>query len=295
MTLPYKRLFVKLKFTRERYSMYSDILLCVDFDRTLTALDGSIPERNLEAIRYFIAHGGKFTVNTGRTYVSFNPFLETVPINAPLLLMNGSGSWENGVFSDMVPLEIDAWAVVRQLQQQFDGVNFELQTLDVHYLVDPTDAYRAYYLRRGLPHEIADPARHTGPFLKIGIYGDTEHREEGSEAVTKAAMFDRIEAILNQQLDDSLVVLRATPQIINVHASAASKLNAARNLQKKLGRKILVCVGDEGNDIPMLRGADFAFCPSDGAVAAEFTNVCPCSQGAVADVIYNEIPKILRG
>ena len=65
--------------------------------------------------------------------------------------------------------------------------------------------------------------------------------------------------------------------------------------QKKLGKKYLVCVGDEGNDVAMLQGADFAFCPSDGAVAADFPNVCPCSQGAVADVIYNEIPKILRG
>ena len=33
---------------------FSDILLTVDYDRTLTAPDSSIPERNLEAIRYFM-------------------------------------------------------------------------------------------------------------------------------------------------------------------------------------------------------------------------------------------------
>lgn len=275
--------------------MYSDILLCVDFDRTLTAMDGSIPERNLEAIHYFIENGGSFTVNTGRSYVSFLPFLDIVPINAPLLLMNGSGSWEQGNFQDIVAIETDVWPIVRKLQADYPGVNFELQTLDTHYLVDPTAGYAAYYQRRGLPHQIADPQKHKGPFLKIGIYGDDEHREEGSDAVTKAALFDRIEEFLNRELDDSLVVLRATPQIINVHARGASKLTAARNLQKKLGKKYLVCVGDEGNDVAMLQGADFAFCPSDGAVAADFPNVCPCSQGAVADVIYNEIPKILRG
>jgi HAD superfamily hydrolase (TIGR01484 family) len=275
--------------------MYSDVLLCVDFDRTLTALDGSIPERNIEAIRYFMANGGRFTVNTGRTYVSFKPFLDIVPINAPLLLMNGSGCWEDGQLRNFAPLEMDVWPIVRQLQEMYPGVNFELQTLDTHYLVDPTPGYAAYYQRRGLPHKMADPAIHHGPFLKIGIYGDDEHREEGSDSVTKAALFDRIEETLNQLLDQRLVALRATPLIINIHAKGASKLTAARNLQQQLGRKYLVCVGDEGNDVPMLRGADFAFCPSDGAVAAEFTNVCPCSQGAVADVIYNEIPKILRG
>lgn len=275
--------------------MYSDILLCVDFDRTLTAMDGSIPERNLEAIHYFIENGGSFTINTGRSYVSFLPFLDIVPINAPLLLMNGSGSWEQGNFQDIVAIETDVWPIVERLEQAFPGVHLELQTLDKHYLIHPTADYARYYQQRGLDHVVADPQIHWGPFVKIGIYGDTEHREEGSDAVTKAALFDRIEEFLNRELDDSLVVLRATPQIINVHARGASKLTAARNLQKKLGKKYLVCVGDEGNDVAMLQGADFAFCPSDGAVAADFPNVCPCSQGAVADVIYNEIPKILRG
>lgn len=274
--------------------MFSDILLCADFDRTLTATDGTIPRRNIEAIQYFIANGGKFTVNTGRTYVSFLPFLDVVPINAPLLLMNGSGCYDNGRLENLAPLQIDVWPMVRQLQADFPGVNFELQALDMHYLVDPTPDYAAYYQKRGLPHQVADPALHRGPFLKIGIYGDTEHREEGSDSVARAALFDRMEQQLRDLFGHGLVVLRATPQIINIHAEGASKLAAARNLQQKLGRKILVCVGDEGNDVPMLRGADYAFCPSDGAVAADFPNVGPCAGGAVADVIYEKIPEILK-
>lgn len=274
--------------------MYSDILLCVDFDRTLTALDGTIPERNIEAIRYFIENGGIFTVNTGRSFVSFQPFLATVPVNAPLLLMNGSGSYENGRFGDIVALDLDVWPILRRLQAEFPGVNLELQNLDMHYLVDPTPAYAEYYRRRGLPHRMADPAIHRGPFLKIGVYGDTQHRENAAGEQEKAALFDGIEAFLKRELGENFVVLRATPQIINVHAREASKLAAARALQKKLGKKILVCVGDEGNDVPMLRGADYAFCPCDGAVAADFPNVGSCGQGAVADVIYEKIPEIVK-
>ena len=46
---------------------FSDVLLTADYDRTLTAPDSSIPERNLEAIRYFMENDGAFTVNTGRS------------------------------------------------------------------------------------------------------------------------------------------------------------------------------------------------------------------------------------
>ena len=78
-------------------------------------------------------------------------------------------------------------------------------------------------------------------------------------------------------------------------SAAAALVKEARDLQKKLGRKILVCVGDADNDLPMLEGADYAFCPSDGTVADRFPNVCPCNDGAVADVIYEKIPEILKG
>ena len=81
---------------------------------------------------------------------------------------------------------------------------------------------------------------------------------------------------------------------ISIHAKGVSKGNAARRLQKKLGRKILVCVGDAANDIPMLDAADYAYCPADGAVADRYENVCPCAEGAVAEVIYEKIPQILK-
>ena len=43
--------------------MFSDILLTVDFDRTLTAPDTTIPQLNLDAIAWFMDNGGTFTVN----------------------------------------------------------------------------------------------------------------------------------------------------------------------------------------------------------------------------------------
>mgnify|MGYP003301924438 CR=1 FL=1 len=74
--------------------IYSDILLTVDFDRTLTAPDSTIPARNIEAIEYFMANGGIFTVNTGRSVPMYSSKLDLVPVNAPLLLYNGSAAYD---------------------------------------------------------------------------------------------------------------------------------------------------------------------------------------------------------
>ena len=105
--------------------------------------------------------------------------------------------------------------------------------------------------------------------------------------------FDEAEKRILALFGDKVEVFRAAPRIIDVHAKGVSKINAARKLQKTLGRKILVCVGDAENDVTMLDGADYAFCPADGVVASRYPNVCPCGEGAVADVIYEKIPEIL--
>ena len=51
--------------------MFSDVLLTVDFDRTMTGPDSKIPQRNLESVDFFMKNGGTFTINTGRSVSSF--------------------------------------------------------------------------------------------------------------------------------------------------------------------------------------------------------------------------------
>lgn len=273
--------------------MFSGVLLTVDFDRTLTARDGSIPERNIEAIRYFIENGGVFTVNTGRSYISFRQFLDVVPVNGPLLLLNGSAAWENGEFFEVKNIARNIWPTLARLKQNYPNVNLELQAPDMHYLVAPSDSYAEYYSRRPLPHRALELKEQSLEFVKIGVYGDV-HGATGIDEMEEKALFDEITDFLAEEFREELEIFRATPRIINVHARGVSKGNAARALQKKLGRKVLVCVGDEGNDVAMLDAADYAFCPSDGVVADRYENVCPCAEGAIADVIYKKIPEILK-
>ena len=49
----------------------------------MTFITGSRP-RNLRALEYWIAQGGRFTVATGRAHRTFAPYAHLAPINAPV-------------------------------------------------------------------------------------------------------------------------------------------------------------------------------------------------------------------
>lgn len=276
---------------------YEDILLTADFDRTLTAPDSSIPERNRQAILAFMEKGGAFTVNTGRSLPMYRPHIQEIPVNAPLLLYNGSAAIapETGELLFSHTFDFDPKTLLPAIVERYPEQVIELQGIRAHYTLRHQPMWEAFCRQNGCAYGRFQEAEGE-PFLKFTLYErfwepTVAHLFTGSPEAL--AHMDRVERELRQLLGDRAVVYRAAHRIIDVHAAGVSKAAAARELQQKLGRKLLICVGDAENDLPMLEGADYAFCPADGAVADRFPNVCPCAQGAVADVIYEKIPQIL--
>lgn len=277
--------------------IYSDVLLTVDYDRTLTAPDSSIPERNIEAIRYFIENGGAFTVNTGRSVPMTKVFRDVVPVNAPLLLYNGSAAYDlkKKRLTFCHAIDLDLWETVHRCEALFPDLTVEVQGIDAHYRFSENPGWDAFSDHQQCARGFARPGDDLGPFLKFTLYG--EFRD-----VTVASMFDgseeecrrmdEAEALLRRAFGDKCEVFRAATRIIDIHAKGVSKARSARELQAKLGRKYLVCIGDANNDLPMMYDADYAFAPGDAIIADRFETVCPCAEGAVADVIYKKIPEI---
>lgn len=279
-------------------ALFSDVLLTVDYDRTLTDTNAVVPQRNLEAIRYFMDNGGTFTVNSGRSLPMARCFRDTVPVNAPLLLYNGSAWYDTREEKLMNArlLDLDPVTAVYELQAKFPELTIEIQGLYHHHIFKKNAIWEDYIVHNGCSWEYTTPDQ-TGPFLKFAVYGDFVDNNPSSMyqfTPREEVLFNEAIAYIEEKWGDRLELFRACPRILDLHAKGCSKLRSARDLQKKLGKKILVCVGDAENDLTMLEGADYAFCPSDGIVAVRFPNVCPCDDGAVADVIYKEIPKILE-
>lgn len=279
--------------------IYSDILLTVDYDRTLTAPDSTIPERNLEAIRFFMENGGAFTVNTGRSVPMTKVFRDIVPVNAPLLLYNGSAAYDVAekkvTFAHEIALsQAD---VVRECMEAFPDMVVEVQGIDAHYRFAENPAWDAFSAHQSCAHAAAEPEDDLGPFIKFSVYGelrDVTVADLYNATPAERRRMDEVEAALRARFGEHCEVFRAATRIIDVHAKGVSKNRAARELQQRLGRSMLICIGDGENDVSMLEGADHAYCPADAIVADRFENVCKCADGAVADVIYEKIPEILK-
>ena len=278
--------------------IFEQVLLTVDYDRTLTDPAGAVPQRNLEAIGYFMENGGAFTVNTGRSLPLSAEILRMVPMNAPFLCYNGSLTIQDGNIIDQHPIDLPTVETLQAVCQAFPDLNVDLHGLHAHVGFQPVGCWEEYYAARGCDYCLAWEGADYGPFLKFNVYGalrDNSFYQAFSGAPEEVARVDEAEKWLRDTFGQKLTVFRAGARVLNVHAPGVSKIRAARQLQEKLGRKYLICVGDAENDLPMLEGADYAYCPSDGVVADRFENVCPCADGAVADVIYHKIPEILKG
>ena len=278
--------------------IFSDILLTVDYDRTLTAPDSTIPQRNIEAIRYFIENGGAFTVNTGRSLPMAQAFIDKVPVNAPLLLYTGAVAYDvqREQITFLHEIQMDMWETVRELMELFPDLTVEVQALDKHYDFAPNPAWDAFSAHN-CAYATAEDGQDLGPFVKFALYGElrdvtVDHLFHGS--AEEISRMDRAEELLNRRFGDKIAAFRAGPRIIDVQAKGISKGRAAQELKERLGRKILVCMGDAENDVVMLQGADYSFVPADAILKDRFPNVCECADGAVADVIYRKIPELLK-
>ena len=238
-------------------------------------------------------------MNTGRSVSMARSFVERVPANAPFLLYNGSAAYDQkkGQLSFMHEIQMDMWETVRELLELFPDLTVEVQGVDAHYNFIPNPKWDAFCAHNNCAYATAKPGQDLGPFLKFSLYGEfRDATVAGLFDATPAEMarMDAAEQLLKDRFGEKVAVFRAANRIIDVHAGGVSKARAARELQQRLGRKILVCVGDAENDVLMLEGADFAYVPSDAILASRFENVCKCADGAVADVIYEKIPEILK-
>lgn len=270
---------------------FSRFLLVSDYDHTLTDHAGHIPQANLDAISYFMANGGVFTICTGRSLPAAQGLLQEVPINAPLLFCNGAGCYDiqNEAMVFCHPLPESAGTLINFCREAFPDLRLEVHTLNAHYCFGEDPRRDAALRRRGTHFSYPDDVSQIpGPWVKFSLYsrdGDVATIDPSSQ---RWKYFQKAAHTIACRGNGAFTVTHSLPGLIEVQQTGTSKGLAARELAEKLNRPVLVCVGDAPNDITMLEEADLPFLASDGEAEMmhrPFRKAAPSSVGTVADVI----------
>lgn len=263
-----------------------------DLDGTLLDGGAGLPDAWKARLNALLGEGLAFTIATARSPQSGGAILEGLEIRLPRILLNGVLLYD-GVEGRMLDLASMEPHVVRGCVEVFEGHGLS----PIVYSVDAGGAFRNSY-RRILP---GLQEAHSGKAVREG---DPRYRrvedfrpaleEERCFFVSTIAHAHELEAAIDE------LGRRGLPWSIYddvytggrfLECCAADKGTAALALKRRLGADELVAIGDNLNDLPMLRVADRAIVVEGGhpdALAAADEVIGPCEKGGVIDFLERE-------
>ncbi len=257
--------------------IFQGVLIASDFDGTAFGSMTGLPQRNIDAVEYFIREGGTFAIATGRTYVTFAPHHHLLPSNAPTILSNGATLYdfqENKLLS-LTQLPDTAQEDLIQLCSEFPQLAFEAYYQEKIYAHNPNHITDTHMEIVGESYEVCPIEEMPTPWVKALI-------QQEREILVKAK--ERIETLRPQCYE----AIFSNPRYLELTAKGVNKGSAVLSLAKSRNIQKIYCVGDNENDLSMLQIADIPFAPSSSAQVVLDTNpqvLCSCEEGVLGDLI----------
>ena len=270
---------------------FDGVLLASDFDNTLLYTEDSLrtgapvpplPERNREALKYFMAQGGRFAIATGRALPAFLRHAGDVPMNAPGVVCNGAAiyDFEKGEYLDAALLDDQARQRGQAVLDRFPSVAVEAYHIDnVIHVVRPNAISRQHeHMTHVSLTEAPSLPEVPLPLGKLLFEADHETLEGVLAFLTEQGWAEDYELIFS------------VSHLLEMTIQGASKGGMVRRLAARLGISMehVYCAGDEANDLSMLHAAAEGFAPANASPAVResgATVVCDAREGAIADVI----------
>lgn len=271
---------------------FTGVLLASDYDNTLLDTESArrsggeaprVSERNQAALRYFMEQGGRFAVATGRALAALERFVDEIPMNAPAIICNGAALYDFSAreYLDYILLNRD---LCRRCQELL--------------LASPTTAAEAYPLLESVIHAVRPNAytRQHEHLTHTTVWEDASLLEV-PQPLTKVIFEDEhaaLEALRDRLLAQPWIqeceMAFSAANLLELTGRGASKGGMVRRLAARLEIPMdhVYCVGDEANDITMLRAAAQGFAPAncvDAVRACGATLVADCRHDALAEVV----------
>ncbi len=245
---------------------YQGIMLLTDLDGTLLRDDKTPSPTDLDAIAYFQAHGGRFSVASGRTPLGMLDLLELLSPNALVGCLNGGGVYDctsrKTLHAVTVPHEALSFAAFAD--RYFPEVGIEVFTPERVLFCKQNEFTEKHRTDEHLPFDTASYREIAEPITKLLFAAEPSTVDRFAEAVAAlpdAKRFNLIRSdhtyfeILMQGIDKSRSV-----RLICEHAG--------------IGLDSTVTVGDNDNDAPMLAVAGRSYAVSNASAAAKQAAKC---------------------
>lgn len=224
-------------------------LVFCDLDGTVMTWHQEVRPAVQQAMGAVVDAGAWITICSGRGYQLVKPFLDRLPVNAPLICCNGGLIVE--AFTRRVlqvratPLAL-AHDVIRLCQAE--GIPLLCYLADMETMLERRPSDPGFVLRRDgvVIRQVAEPIREvTEPPHKLLVV--TASPEDTPPALTR----------IEQVVDGRARVLTSSPVWIEVLPPGLSKARAMAWLADHLGvrREETMAIGDGDNDVEMLEWA----------------------------------------
>lgn len=225
----------------------SHVFLVSDMDDTLLRKDKKISAADLDAIRKFRSLGGQFTVATGRSIPSYEPYHDVLGLSNPVVLNNGAVVYDplekRILWNSVLPKE--AGSYVSDMMEQFPFIGAEILTERDLYVLRMNEQVKMHMEVEHLHCIPADMQDLPDVWFKA-LFALPPDRMEEVRAYVSSRRDDRVEYTISS---------KHYCEMLPLDTSKGSALRVLLEL-KQYQQKKVYAIGDYFNDIAMIQTAD---------------------------------------
>ena len=148
---------------------FDGVLLVSDYDDTFLGTNHAVSPRNYAALDYYLSQGGLFTIATGRAHRTFSPHVHLAPVNAPVILSNGSALYDfqknEMVLQTMLP--DSCLEDLSDVLARFPSLGAEFYHGEDIFVHNPNYITEAHMKKVGTEYEICPVPEMPRPWTKV--------------------------------------------------------------------------------------------------------------------------------